>query len=128
MPIDSEDFGAVVLRMGDRTRGAFTASQVNAGCKNRLQIEVFGTKAGAIWSQERPDELWIGRRNEYSQVVLKDPSILVGDAKTFADIPGGHSEGYDDAQKQKLPPLLPEGRQPRTLRSSTPSSSTACGS
>ena len=27
-PIDTEDFGGVVFRMGDRTRGAFTASQV----------------------------------------------------------------------------------------------------
>ena len=31
VPIDTEDFGAVVFRMGDRTRGAFTASQVSAG-------------------------------------------------------------------------------------------------
>jgi hypothetical protein len=34
VPIDTEDFGAVLFRMGDRTRGAFTASQVNAGRKN----------------------------------------------------------------------------------------------
>ena len=40
-----------------------TASQVNAGCKNRLEIEVYGTKGGVTWNQERPDELWIGNRN-----------------------------------------------------------------
>jgi predicted dehydrogenase len=102
VPIDSDDFGAVVLRLGERARGAFTASQVSAGCKNRLQIEVYGTKASAIWNQEKPDEVWIGRRNEYNQAILKDPSLLLGDAKTFADIPGGHSEGYDDSQKQNF--------------------------
>jgi predicted dehydrogenase len=100
--IDSDDFGSAVIRLGDRARGAFTASQVAAGCKNRLQIEVYGTKASAIWSQEKPDEVWIGRRNEYNQTIMKDPSLLLGDAKTFADIPGGHSEGYDDAQKQNF--------------------------
>jgi predicted dehydrogenase len=100
IPIDTEDFGAVLIRLGDRTRGAFTASQVSAGCKNRLQIEIFGTKASVSWSQERPDELWIGQRNSNNQLILKDPALLYEGARSFADLPGGHSEGYDDAHKQ----------------------------
>src|SRR3712207_7690656 len=51
-------------------------SQMSAGCKNRFQIEIFGTKGGVIWNQERPDELWIGQRNTPNQVILKDPSLL----------------------------------------------------
>jgi predicted dehydrogenase len=99
-PIDTEDFGAVVFRMGDRTRGAFTASQVSAGRKNRLNLEVYGTKAGVSWDQERPDELWIGQRNANNQILLKDPSLLKPAARPYADLPGGHSEGYDDTFKQ----------------------------
>jgi predicted dehydrogenase len=98
--IDTDDFGAVLLRLGDRAHGAFTVSQVSAGSKNRFQIEIFGTEAGAIWNQERPDELWIGHRNSPNQLILKDPSLLYPEAATFADLPGGHSEGYDDAHKQ----------------------------
>jgi predicted dehydrogenase len=100
VPIDTEDFGAVLLRLGERTRGAFTASQVNVGCKNRLQMEIYGSKAGVSWNQERPDELWIGQRNSSNQIVIKDPSLLAEGAKSYADLPGGHSEGYDDAHKQ----------------------------
>ncbi|MGE5567811.1 MAG: Gfo/Idh/MocA family protein [Rhodospirillales bacterium] len=100
VPIDTEDFGAVLLRLGDRARGAFTASQVNVGCKNRLQMEIYGTKAGVIWNQERPDELWIGQRNSSNQIIIKDPSLMAEKARSFADLPGGHSEGYDDAHKQ----------------------------
>ncbi len=100
--IESDDFGCFLLRLGNRARGAFTCSQVAAGCKNRLQIEIYGTKASVIWNQESPDQLWIGHRNEYNQTIVKDPSLLVGDAKTFADIPGGHSEGYDDSHKQNF--------------------------
>ncbi|MBC8165246.1 MAG: Gfo/Idh/MocA family oxidoreductase [Bryobacteraceae bacterium] len=98
--IDTDDFGAVLVHLGERARGAFTVSQVNAGCKNRFQMEIFGTKCGVIWNQERPDELWIGHRNSPNQIILKDPSLLMGDAATFADLPGGHSEGYDDTHKQ----------------------------
>jgi predicted dehydrogenase len=100
VPIDTEDFGAVLLRLGDRARGAFTASQVNVGCKNRFQFEIFGSKAGVIWNQETPDLLWIGHRNEPNQLMVKDPSLMDVKARGFADLPGGHSEGYDDAHKQ----------------------------
>jgi len=98
--IDTEDFGAVLFRMGDRTRGAFTASQVSSGCKNRLSIEIYGSQAGVAWNQERPDELWIGQRNSNNQVIVKDPSLLKDGARAYADLPGGHSEGYDDTFKQ----------------------------
>jgi predicted dehydrogenase len=86
--------------MGDRARGSMTASQVSAGRKNRLSIEIYGTKAGAAWDQERPDELWIGHRNSANCIIIKDPSLLKPAASTFADLPGGHSEGYDDTFKQ----------------------------
>ena len=99
-PVDTEDFGAVAFRMGDRARGAFTASQVSAGRKNGLNLEIFGTKAGVAWNQERPDELWIGYRNTSNQIVIKDPSLLKERARSYADLPGGHSEGYDDTFKQ----------------------------
>ena len=100
VPIDTEDFGAVLLHLGDRARGAFTVSQVNAGCKNRFQMEIFGTKCGVIWNQEKPDELWIGQRNSPNQLIVKDPSLLYPAAAAYASLPGGHSEGYDDTHKQ----------------------------
>jgi predicted dehydrogenase len=99
-PIDTEDMAAVVFRMNGGARGAFTVSQMSAGCKNRLSIEIFGTKSGVTWNQERPDELWIGNRNIPNQIIIKDPSLLKPLAKPYADLPGGHSEGYDDTFKQ----------------------------
>jgi predicted dehydrogenase len=98
--VETEDFGSVIFRMGDRVRGAYTASQVSAGRKNRLNIEIFGTKSGVSWDQEKPDELWIGHRNSPNQIIVKDPSLLHPGARGFADLPGGHSEGYDDTFKQ----------------------------
>lgn len=100
IPIETEDFGAVMLRLGKRARGAYTVSQMSAGNKNRFQFEIYGSRCGVMWNQERPDELWIGHRNAPNQVIIKDPSLLKGPAQGFADLPGGHSEGYDDSHKQ----------------------------
>jgi predicted dehydrogenase len=99
-PVDTEDFGAVIFRMGTRTRGCVTASQVSAGRKNRLSIEIYGTRSSVAWDQERPDELWSGHRDDGNQIFIKDPSLLKPAARGFADLPGGHSEGYDDTFKQ----------------------------
>jgi predicted dehydrogenase len=42
----------------------------------------------------------MGHRNSNNQVIVKDPSLLKDGAKPYADLPGGHSEGYDDTFKQ----------------------------
>ena len=65
-----------------------------------MSLEIYGTKCGVAWDQERPDELWIGKRNSNNQILLKDPSLMKTAARSYADLPGGHSEGYDDTFKQ----------------------------
>ena len=103
-PIVTEDFGATLFRMAkngkDQARGVMTASQVSAGRKNGLVLEIYGTKGGASWRQESPEELWLGHRDAPNQLLLKDPSLMRADARAFADYPGGHAEGYPDTFKQ----------------------------
>ena len=102
-PIVTEDFGATLFRMGkngkDRARGTMTASQVSAGRKNGLVLEIYGTKGGASWRQECPEELWLGHRDAPNQVLLKDPSLMEPQARGWTDLPGGHAEGYQDTFK-----------------------------
>jgi predicted dehydrogenase len=98
--IKTEDFGAVIFELGSTARGTMTASQVSVGRKNRLFLEIFGTKSSVAWNAECPDELWIGHRNSPNQILVKDPVLSHAEAATYADLPGGHSEGYDDTFKQ----------------------------
>ena len=60
-------------------------SQVSAGRKNGLVLEIYGTKGGAAWRQESPNELWLGHRDAPNQVLLKDPSLMDEQARGFAD-------------------------------------------
>jgi predicted dehydrogenase len=98
--IKSEDFGAMMFAMGENTRGSLTVSQVSGGRKNRLFIEIFGSKASAAWNGEAPEELWIGHRNEPNQIQIKDSVLMPPEARSYTDLPGGHSEGYPDTFKQ----------------------------
>jgi predicted dehydrogenase len=100
VPVLTEDFGATLFRMGRAARGTMTASQVSAGRKNGLVLEIYGTKGSAAWHQERPEELWLGHRDQPNQLLLKDPLLMNAAARGFADYPGGHAEGYPDTHKQ----------------------------
>jgi predicted dehydrogenase len=98
--IGNDDFAAVNFKMGELTRGIMTASQVSAGRKNQITIEISGSKASATWDGERPEELWIGQRDRPSELLLKDGTLFPEAAQTYTEIPGGLSEGWDATFKQ----------------------------
>ncbi|MCU6710740.1 Gfo/Idh/MocA family oxidoreductase [Paenibacillus sp. J5C_2022] len=100
VPIDTEDYANILFRMGNGVRGSFTVSQVHAGRKNRLYIEIAGTRQSASFDSEHPNYLWIGNRDGNNQVMIKDTSLLHPEARRYADYPGGHNEGYPDTFKQ----------------------------
>lgn len=100
VPIATEDYGSVLLRLENDVRGCFTVSQVTAGRKNCLRFEIAGSTCSVAWNSERPNELWIGERDRPSEMLLRDPSLLDASVRPFANYPGGHNEGFPDTFKQ----------------------------
>ena len=99
MKINTEDYGSILLEFDSGAHGSLTVNQCAAGRKNRLYLEIDGEKMCVSWNQERPNELWVGRRDGPNQTVLKDPSLLYPAAREYAHYPGGHNEGYPDGPK-----------------------------
>lgn len=98
--IKTDDYGAVLFHYAGGARGTMNVSQVNAGRKNQLSVEVAGAKAALAWDSERPNELWLGHRDRPNEVLIKDPALLEGAALDHTDYPGGHNEGFPDTFKQ----------------------------
>jgi predicted dehydrogenase len=98
--IDTEDHGSLLLRFRGGASGCVTVSQVAPGHKNQLRFEIAGSRASLGWDSQRPNELWIGRRDRPSEVLLRDPALLGDEARRFSDYPGGHNEGFPDTFKQ----------------------------
>jgi len=94
--ISTEDCATILLRYEDGTRGAVTVSQISAGRKNSLLVEVDGSTSAVGWNSERPDELWIGHRGRPNELLLRDPAILNEEGRRAASLPGGHAEGFAD--------------------------------
>src|SRR5262245_2177964 len=100
VPIDTEDFGSVLLRFRGGARGSLSVSQVTAGRKNCLRFEAAAERGALAWNSERPDELWVGRRDRASELLQRDPALLSAPARRYSDYPGGHAEGFPDTFKQ----------------------------
>lgn len=100
--VDTEDFASVLIRFENGARGAFSVSQVSAGHKNGLTLEINAREGSLAWNQERPNELWIGQRNVPNSTLLKDPSLLDPSIRHYAALPGGHGEAWADAFRNLL--------------------------
>ncbi|MDN3690596.1 Gfo/Idh/MocA family protein [Cyclobacterium jeungdonense] len=115
VPINTEDHATVMLRFDNGNKGSVTVSQVNAGRKNRLNIEIAGSKSNFEWCSEKPNELWIGKRETANQHLMKDPSLFTPEAAKLIGFPGGHNEGFPDTSKQMFKEVyaaIGEGKQP----------------
>ena len=99
VPINTEDYGSILLEFDSGAHGVPTVNQCAAGRKNRLFYEIDGSRSAISWDQERPNELWIGHRDAANAVLMKDPSLLHPAAREYAHYPGGHNEAYPDGPK-----------------------------
>jgi predicted dehydrogenase len=100
--VDTEDMASVLFRLASGASGACTISQVSAGRKNRLLLEISSANATFTWSQEEPNELRVGRRDRADEVLVRDPSLLAPAAASLARFPAGHQEGWPDAVRNLM--------------------------
>ena len=99
VPITTEDYASVLLEFDSGMHGVMTVNQCAAGRKNRLSFEIDGANCALAWDQEKPNEMWIGRRNGPNEILMKDPSLLYEEVRDYAHYPGGHNEAYPDGPK-----------------------------
>ncbi|WP_405534400.1 Gfo/Idh/MocA family oxidoreductase [Streptomyces sp. NBC_00075] len=93
VPVTTEDALGVLGRTTDGVLVSATVSQVSAGRKNRLWLELDGADASAVFDQELPESLWLGHQNR-TETVVRDPASNSADAARLSIVPAGHAQGY----------------------------------
>jgi predicted dehydrogenase len=94
-PVKTEDAALVQFETDGGAVGSLVVSQVSAGRKNRLWIELDGSAEALAFDQEQPEQLWCGTRESLT-IVRRDPAALTPAAARLAFLPGGHPQGYAD--------------------------------
>ena len=94
--IATEDCATILVRYDNGALGSLAVSQISAGRKNSLHVELDGAKSAAAWYSEQPDELWLGHRERPNEVLPRDPSLMNAAGAAASFLPGGHIEGFAD--------------------------------
>jgi predicted dehydrogenase len=100
--VDTEDFATAMFALEGGCPGVFTVSQVTPGMRNRLTFEIDTRTACLSWDQERPNRLWIGRRDGPNRELVRDPALLSEPAASLVHYPAGHQEGWPDALRNLM--------------------------
>ena len=95
--VQTEDVANILFETANGASGSMTVSQVSFGSKNKLQIEMDGSKASYLFNQEQPDLLVVGGQHSNQLVTRGEESLTAGDAKRLSFVPSGHPQGYQDA-------------------------------
>ena len=98
-PVKTEDFASVLLQFSNGARGNLGVSQVAAGRKNCIRIEIYGSKKSAWWCSEEPEMLRVGHRDAANEVAVRATPAFGDGARGFMDYPPGHVEGFPDTFK-----------------------------
>ena len=102
VPVNTEDYGAVMIRLDNGASGVFYVSEVSAGRGCYINIEVDGAKESYEWNQQRCDEMWVGRRDGANCLELRNPNSLSPNAAQYTYLAKGHPEGWNDAFKNNF--------------------------
>jgi predicted dehydrogenase len=93
--VRTEDLAALLFETEDGATGSLVVSQVSAGRKNRLWVEISAGAETYAFDQERPDELAVLRRDA-AERIPRDFGTLSAGAAPYVTLPAGHPQGYQD--------------------------------
>jgi predicted dehydrogenase len=97
--VATEDFANVLLQFSNGARGNLGVSQVAAGRKNSIRIEIYGSRKSAWWCSEEPEKLHFGSRDGANETAVRNTPAFGEGAAGFMDYPAGHVEGFPDTFK-----------------------------
>lgn len=101
-PVQTDDFASLLLRFGNGAHGNLSVSQVAAGRKNCIRLEIYGSKKSAWWCSEEPEVLRFGNRDGANEVAVRASPAFGDGAAGFMDYPPGHVEGFPDTFKMNF--------------------------
>ena len=100
--VDTEDYAGVLLKFDKGASGVMQCSQISAGRKCFIDLEVDGETASFHWNHEHPNHRWKGKRDTQNQEIMRNPLLAPLTAGQKGHLGAGHAEGWNDALKNNM--------------------------
>lgn len=96
VPVSTEDTAVALFRTARGITANTVISQVSGGRKNRLWLELDGTRGSAVFDQENPDSAWFGTEAG-ATTIQRGAGDVSPDQARLNVTPPGHPQGWTDA-------------------------------
>lgn len=96
VPVATEDVAVATFSTARGVVANTVISQVSAGRKNRLWLEVDGSAGSAVFDQEQPESAWFGSENG-ATILRRGEGDVSPDQARLNRVPAGHPLGWPDA-------------------------------
>lgn len=97
--VETDDFSSILLEWNNGAHGNVAVSQVAAGRKNSIRMEIYGTEGSASWASEEPNTIQYGSRDSGNAISHRACPGFAEEVAPFSDYPPGHAEGFPDTFK-----------------------------
>jgi predicted dehydrogenase len=97
--VETDDYSSILLEWRNGAHGNLAVSQVAAGRKNSIRMEIYGTEGSVAWASEAPNTLQYGSRDNGNVVSERACPGFIEDIAQYTDYPPGHAEGFPDTFK-----------------------------
>ncbi len=87
----------VLLKLDNGAPGVLSVSQIAAGDRNRLTLDLYGEKGGLHWEQEDPNQLHLNWLHRPSETLHAAADYLTPPTRAAYRLPVGHPEGLIEA-------------------------------
>jgi predicted dehydrogenase len=91
--VETEDSALILFRTVKGIAGSAVISQLAAGRKNRLWLEIDGGRRSAVFDQENAEVLLVGSETG-ATVLNRDPNYGSTEQRRLSLLPAGHPQGY----------------------------------
>ena len=119
MTVTTEDAAIATFRTASGVVGNTVISQISGGRKNRLWVEVDGSKGSAVFDQENPDSVWLGAEDG-ATILHRNSGEVSADQARLNLVPSGHPQGYPDAFSAFLADTYAAVRDPQNVPDGLP--------
>lgn len=102
VPITPEEVANLLVQFSSGAKGVLGVSQVSAGRRYRISLEIDGTARALAWDSESPNQLWVGHDGHPNEITLRDPRLMSDAARPYTAYAGAYQEAFADTWKMML--------------------------
>jgi predicted dehydrogenase len=91
------DYASALCRYSSNISGKISFGKTSLGFRNGLSIKFFGTKASAVWFQEKPEKITLSFADGRKETIDRGSNLHIANLLRYNRFKAGHPSGFIEA-------------------------------